>query len=136
MSHIRKEAREGTSRYLSDRLGGTSGRVKNLEVGKTNRTLRLNCPDAGETLIREAFEPSSATRTAFDEAASSHNLHNCRTIWIQPNVPPRTPIITLARPSKHHAIVISSSPSRRTTRETAHTTLKRGKSRDRRVQHT
>ena len=68
MSHIRKEAREGTSRYLSDRLAGTSGRVKNLDAG---RTLRRNCPDAGETLIREAFAASSATRTAFDEAASS-----------------------------------------------------------------
>ena len=136
MSHIRKEAREGTSRYLSDRLAGTSGRVKNLDAGRTTGP-------SGST-VRMLERPSSAKHSSPRAQHEQHlmrqprhNLHNCRNICIQPNVPPRTPIITLARPSKHHATVISSSPpSRRTTSETAHTTLKRGKSRDRRVQHT
>jgi hypothetical protein len=61
---------------------------------------------------------------------------NCRTIWVQPNVPFQPAIITPARPSKHHATVTFSSSSRKTTSQSAHTTLKRAPSRDRRVQHT
>ena len=108
VSHVaRRRGREdGTKRVpggqSGSRLGGTSARVKSLEVGRGSQgpllsqlpgSWKLTCPWTKGHSRPHAQHQQHLMRQP------RHNLHNCRTTWIQPNVPLRAAIIT-PRPTR------------------------------------
>lgn len=111
------------------RLGGNGGELICWKLERPSSPSGWNCPEAGSSPARQHSSPRAYHQQHLMREPH-HNLHNCRTIRIQPNVPSQPAIITLPRPGKHHAPVILSSSPRKTTRETAHTSLKRDQSRD------